>query len=66
MPLIPKISETFKLLLALISVGIFDAVLKNDISDMFVPFNEVILLELYCMVDSTNTEELFCKLKCKI
>ena len=42
----PKMSEPFELLLALFSVVIFHALLKDDISDMFMSFDEVIILEL--------------------
>ena len=46
MPSIPNISEPFELLLALLSVVIFYADLKDDISDKLVSFDEVILLDL--------------------
>ena len=63
LPLIPKISEPFELLIVLLSVAIFDAVIKDYISVMFVSFDEVILLELQCGVDSVTTEDLLCKLE---
>ena len=46
LPSIPNISEPFELLLALLSVVIFNADLKDDISDKLVSFDEVILLDL--------------------
>ena len=63
MPTIPKISETFELLLALISVVIFDAEIKNGISDILVSFDEVIFFKLRCIMDSMTTDELLCKLE---
>ena len=54
--------EPIELLLVLLSVVIFDAVLKNNISYMFVSFDEVIVMELLCIVESMNEEELLCKL----
>ena len=48
---IPKISETFEILLELLLVVIFDAELKAKISDMLVSFDEVILLGLQFIVD---------------
>ena len=46
MPPIPIISEAIKLLIVLLEFIIFDALLKDDILDMFVSFDEVIILEL--------------------
>ena len=63
MPSITKISEPFELLLELLSVVIFDSDLKYDISDMLVSFDEVILLELWYMVDLITEDDLVCKLK---
>ena len=63
MPPIPKINEPFELLIVLISVDIFDADLMDYISDTLVLFDEVILLELQCMVDSITAYDLFCKLE---
>ena len=63
LPSIPKISEPFETFLELFSVVLFYAELKVDISDMLVSFGEVIILELWCMVDSMESDELFCKLE---
>ena len=46
MPPIPIISEAIKLLIVLLEFIIFDALLKDDISDMFVSFDGVIILEV--------------------
>ena len=46
MPSIPKKCEPFEKLIELLSVVIFDAELKPDISDKLVSFDEVILLKL--------------------
>ena len=62
-PSIPKTSEPFELLLELLSVVVFDSELKDDISYMLVSFDEVILLELWCMVDFMTECDLFCKLE---
>ena len=62
MPSIPKTSEPFEKLLELLSVVIFDAEVKPEISDELVSFDEVILLELRWMVDSMAADELFCRL----
>ena len=62
LPSIPKTSEPFGKLLELISVVIFDAELKPEISDELVSFYEVILLELLWMMDLMATDELFCRL----
>ena len=55
-------SEPFELLIALLSVLIFDADLKDEISDMLVSFDKVILLGMCCMVDLMTADDLFCKL----
>ena len=60
---IPKIIEPFEKLLGLISVIISDTKLKPDISDELVSFDEVIILELRCLVDLMTAAYLFCKLK---
>ena len=62
MPSIPKTSETFEKLLELISVVIFDAEVKPEISNELVSFDEVILLEIRWMVDSMAVEDLLCRL----
>ena len=61
LPSIPKTSEPFEKLLELLSFVIFDAEPKPDISDKLVSFDDVIILELWCMVDSMAADELFCK-----
>ena len=61
MPSIPKISEPFETFIELISVFIFDAEMKVDISDILVSFDEVVRLELQCMVDSMAEDDLLCK-----
>ena len=58
-----KKSEQFEKLLELLSVVIFDAEMKPEISNMFVSFDDVIILELQCMVDSVEEDDLFCKLE---
>ena len=60
---IPKISEPFEAFLELLSDVIFDAELKVNISDMLVLLDEVILLELQCMVDSMSEDDLFYKIE---
>ena len=60
---IPKISEFFETFLELLSVVVFDAELRVDISDILVSFDEVILLELIYMVDSMADDVLCCKLE---
>ena len=60
---IQKISEPFETFLELLSVVIFDAELRPDISDILVSFKEVILLELRYIVDSMEEDDLFCKLE---
>ena len=37
--------------------------MKTEISDTFVSFDKVILLELRCMVDSMTEDDLLCKLE---
>ena len=63
MPSIPKTSEPFEKLLELLSVVIFDADVKPDISDELVSFDEVILLELRRMMDSMAEDDLLCKIE---
>ena len=62
-PSIPKIREPFDTFIELISVFIFDAEIKVEISDILVLFNEVILLGLRYMVDLMPEDDLFCKLE---
>ena len=52
MPSIPKTNGQFEKLLDLLSVVIFDAEMKPDISDKLVLFDEVILLKQGWMVDT--------------
>ena len=59
---IPKISEPFETFLELPSAVIFDAELKVIVSDMLVSLDELILLELQYMVDSTAEDYLFYKI----
>ena len=54
-------SEPFGLLIELISVVLFDSELKDDISDTLVSFDEVVFLELRCMVDLMTSDKLFFK-----
>ena len=61
MPSIQRISETFELLIVLLSVVKFNAVLKDDMPNTFIPFDEAILLELWYIVDSMTSDELFFK-----
>ena len=61
-PSIPKTSEPFEKLLELLSVVIFDAEVKPEISDELVSLDEVILLELRRMVDLMAANDLFCRL----
>ena len=58
---LPKTGEPFEKPLELLSVVIFDAEMKPDISDKLVAFDEVILLELRCMVYLMAADDLFCK-----
>ena len=46
-----------------LSVVIFDAELKPEISDKVLSFDEVIILELQWMVDSMAADDLFCKIE---
>ena len=62
MPSTPKTCKPFEKLLELLSDVIFDEEAKPDISDELVSFDEVILLELWGMVDSMEVDELFCRL----
>ena len=62
LPSISKTGEPSEKLLELLTVVIFDAELKPGISDELVSFDEVIILELWCMVDSMAAEDLFCKI----
>ena len=61
LPSIQRISEPFELLIVLLSVVKFNAVLKDDMPDMFILFDEAILLELWYIVDSMTSDELFFK-----
>ena len=63
MPSIPKISEPFRTFIELLLVLIFYAELKVEVSYMLVLFDELILLKLWCMVDSMVADDLFCKLE---
>ena len=63
LPYIPKRSELFETLLELLSVFMFDADMKPGISDMLVPSDEFILLELWCIVDLMAADDLLCKLE---
>ena len=63
LPSIPKMGERFEKLLGLISVVIFDAEFKPEISDELVSFDEVIILELRRMVDLMAADDLLCKLE---
>ena len=58
---IPKISEPFDTFLELLPVVIFYANLTDDISDTSMWFDEVIVLELRCMLDSMAEDDLLCK-----
>ena len=58
-----KISEPFETLLELLSVVIFHAEIKADISDRLVSFYKVMLLKIWCMVDLMTAYYLFYKLK---
>ena len=62
MPSIPKTNEPFEKFLELLSVVIFDAEVKHEISDELVSFDEVILLELLRMVGLMAEEDLLCRL----
>ena len=62
LPSILKTSEPLGKLLELLSVVIFDAEVKHEISDELVSFGEVVLLELRWMVDLMAADDLFCKL----
>ena len=63
LPPIPKIFETFELLLVILSVVIFDEVPKDNISDMFKSFDEAIILKLQCLMDPMTANDLLCKLE---
>ena len=52
---IPKISEQFVTLIELLSVLVFDTDLKSNILDLLVSFDEVILLDLWFIVDSDGS-----------
>ena len=54
-----KTSERFEKLLELLSDDIFDAEDKSEITDEWESFDEAILLELQCMVDSITPDNLF-------
>ena len=60
---ITKISGKFGLLLALLSVVIFDVDMKEMIPDTLVSFDELIILELQYMVGLMKADDLFCKLE---
>ena len=62
LPYIPKISELFEKLLEVLSDDKFDAEEKPEITDEFVSFDEVILLELRWVVDLMAADDLFCRL----
>ena len=62
LPSIPKTSEPFEKLLELISDDMFDAEEKPEITDELFSFDEVIVLELRCMVDSMEADDLFCRI----
>ena len=62
MPSIQKTSERFEKLLELLSDDIFDAEDKSEITNEWESFDEAILLELQCMVDSMAADDLFCRL----
>ena len=62
-PSIPKRSEPFETFIDSLSVFIVYAELKVYILDMLVSFDEVILLELQCMVGSMAAHDLFCRLQ---
>ena len=62
MPSIPKTNEPFENFLELLSVVIFDAEVKHEISYELVSFDEVILLELLRMVGLMAEEDLLCRL----
>ena len=62
-PSIPKISEPFEIFIDLLPVFIFDAELKDNISDTSLWLDEVILLELRCMADLMSEDDVFCKLE---
>ena len=61
-PSIPKTSEPFEKLMELLSLVIFDAEVKHEYSDELVSFDEVILFELWWMVDSMAEDDLLCRL----
>ena len=63
LPSIPKTSEQFKKLLELLSVFIFYAELKPDISNELMLFDKVILWELQCMVDLMSAYDLLSKVE---
>ena len=62
LPSIPKTSEPFEKLLELFSDVIFDAEVKPEVTDELVSFDEVIMLELTCMVALMSADDLFCRL----
>ena len=62
MPSITKTSEPFEKSLEILSVVMFDAEVKPEISDELVSFDEVIILELQCMVYLMASDDLSCRL----
>ena len=62
MPSITKTSEPFEKSLEILSVVMFDEEVKPEISDELVSFDEVIILELQCMVDLMAADDLLCRL----
>ena len=62
MPSIPKTSEPFENFIELLSDFIFDTEVMPEITDELVSFDEVILLELQCMVYSMVADNLFYRL----
>ena len=62
LPLIPKLNESFEIILELLSDDIFYAEENPDIEDELVSFDEVILLELIWMVDFMAADDLLCRL----
>ena len=63
MPSLTKTCERFETFLELLSVVIFYAELKVEISDILLSFHEVVLLELRFMMSSTAADDSFCKLE---
>ena len=57
-----KNSEPFEKSLEILSVVMFDEEVKPEISDELVSFDEVIILELQCMVYLMAADDLLCRL----